>query len=132
MCRPRPSLTALFLIASACHINNPAARRPSRRSPAGQATISGKIVDASAAPIAGAQVTLYRLESLNSRWGRFKVEHAAVAADGAGTYKFPGLGDGYFMVSVERRGSRGRSTLRPSRPTRHSRSTSCSNRRYRS
>jgi hypothetical protein len=30
--------------------------------------ISGKIVDASAASIAGAQVTLYRLESRNGRW----------------------------------------------------------------
>ena len=99
MCRPRPSLTALLLIATACHINNGAVAQPEKS--VKEATISGKIVDASAAPVAGAQVTLYRLESLNARWGRFKVEHAAEAADGAGTFKFPGLGDGYFMLSVE-------------------------------
>jgi thiol-disulfide isomerase/thioredoxin len=98
---PRPFLTALLLIAGACHINNPAARAVDEPAKSGgEATISGKIVDASAAPIAGAKVTLHRLESLNSRWGRFKIERAAAAADGAGTYKFSGLGDGYFMLSV--------------------------------
>jgi thiol-disulfide isomerase/thioredoxin len=105
MANPRASLTALLLIAGACHINNPAVRafaEPARSG--GQGVISGKIVDASAASIAEAQVTLYRLESRNGRWGRFKIARAAAATDGAGTYKFQGLEDGYFMLSVERAG----------------------------
>ena len=75
MCNPRPFLTALLLIAGACHINNPAVGADGEPAKSGgRAAISGKIVNASAAPVAGAQVTLYRLESLNARWGRFKVE----------------------------------------------------------
>jgi hypothetical protein len=70
----------------------------------GQEAISGKVVDASAASIAGAHVTLYRLESQNGRWGRFKIARAAAATDGAGAYKFQGPEDGYFMLSVERAG----------------------------
>ena len=105
MCSPRPSLTALLLIAGACHINNPAVRAVAEPAKSGgRAAISGKIVDASAAPVAGAQVTLYRLESPTARWGRFKIARAGAATDGAGTYKFQGLGDGYFMLSVERAG----------------------------
>ncbi len=105
MYRPCSSLTALFLIALASHVTiPPVCAGDELAKPGGQATISGKIVDALAAPIAGAQVTLYRLESVNQRWGRFKVEGASAAADGSGTYKFPGLGDGYFMVSVESAG----------------------------
>ena len=87
MANPRPSLTALLLIAGACHINNPAVRafaEPAKSG--GQGVISGKIVDASAASIAGAQVTLYRLESRNGRWGRFHIARAAAATDGAGMY----------------------------------------------
>jgi hypothetical protein len=106
MCSPRPSLTALFLIAGACHINGPAVRAFAEPAKSGsQAAISGKIVDESAAAVAGAQVTLYRLESQNGRWGRFKIARAAAATDGSGTFKFQGLEDGYFMLSVESAGS---------------------------
>ncbi len=111
MCSPRPSLTALLLIAGACHIHNLAVRAVAEPTKSGgQAAISGTIVNASAAPIAGARVTLYRLESPNGRWGRFKIAHERSTTDEAGTYRFPGLGDGYFMVSVE--GARFARTLR--------------------
>src|SRR4051812_9533574 len=105
MSGPRSSLTALLLIAVACHINAPevcAAAEPAKSG--GQAAISGKVLEASAAAVAGAQVTLYRLESPNPRWGRFKIARASATTDGAGTYKFEGLEDGDFMVSVERAG----------------------------
>jgi Carboxypeptidase regulatory-like domain len=106
MCIPRPSLTMLLLIAGACHIHDSAVRAFAEpANSGGQAAISGKIVDTSAASVAGAQVTLYRLESLNARWGRFKIARAAAATDGSGTYKFQGLEDGYFMLSVESAGS---------------------------
>ncbi len=102
MCSPRPSLTALLLIAGACHINNPvvgAVAEPTKSG--GQGAISGKIIDAKAAPIAKAQVTLYRLESPTGRWGRFKIARESAATDQAGSFKFQGLEDGYFMLSVE-------------------------------
>ena len=103
MCSPRSSLTALLLIAGACHINNPVVRaavaEPAKSG--GQGAISGKIIDAKAAPIAKAQVTLYRLESPTGRWGRFKIARESAATDSAGSFKFEGLEDGYFMVSVE-------------------------------
>jgi thiol-disulfide isomerase/thioredoxin len=105
MCIPRPSLTMLLLIAGACHINDSAVRafaEPAKSG--GQAAISGKIVDTSAAAVAGAQVTLHRLESQNGRWGRFKIARAAAVTDGSGTYKFEGLDDGYFVLSVEQAG----------------------------
>jgi thiol-disulfide isomerase/thioredoxin len=105
MCSPRPSLTALLLIAVTCHINAReivADTEPAKSG--GQAAISGKILDASAAAVVGAQVTLYRLESPTPRWGRFKIARESATTDGAGTYKFAGLEDGYFMLSVERAG----------------------------
>jgi thiol-disulfide isomerase/thioredoxin len=105
MCSPRLSLTALLLVAGACHVNNRVACSAAEPAKSGdQAAISGKIVDALSAPVAGAQVTLYRLESPTGRWGRFKIARESAATDAAGSYKFPGLGDGYFMLSVEKAG----------------------------
>ncbi|WP_422931838.1 carboxypeptidase regulatory-like domain-containing protein [Singulisphaera sp. PoT] len=71
---------------------------------AGKATLSGKILDAKSAPLAGAKVTPYRLDSTNPRWGRFQVARDVVSTGDDGAYKFEGVEPGYYMVSVEREG----------------------------
>jgi thiol-disulfide isomerase/thioredoxin len=95
----------MLLIAGACYMNSPAARafaEPAKSG--GQAAISGKVVDASTAPVAGASVTLYRLESSNTLSRRFKIVGTAAVTDGAGTYKYERLEEGYFLLSVEKDG----------------------------
>jgi thiol-disulfide isomerase/thioredoxin len=68
---------------------------------ADSAAISGKVVDGSAAPVSGAQITLYRLGMVNSHWDRFRGVGDPTRTDGAGGYRFAGLEDGYYMLSVE-------------------------------
>jgi thiol-disulfide isomerase/thioredoxin/protocatechuate 3,4-dioxygenase beta subunit len=61
--------------------------------------ISGKIVDSTGAPIAGAQIELYRYLLQSYRWGqRWAV--STTLTDKAGTYSFPELPDGDFMLSA--------------------------------
>jgi thiol-disulfide isomerase/thioredoxin len=63
--------------------------------------ITGKIVDRLNSSVVGARVTLYRWQSPSGRWGRWKVASDPVLTDKAGTYRFEGLADDYFMLSVE-------------------------------
>jgi thiol-disulfide isomerase/thioredoxin len=63
--------------------------------------ITGKIVDRVNSPVVGARATLYRWQSPTRRWGRWKVATDPVVTDKAGTYRFEGLADDYFMLSIE-------------------------------
>jgi thiol-disulfide isomerase/thioredoxin len=64
------------------------------------AEISGKILDGAKSPVDQAHVTLYRWESPNRRWGRWKVVGDAFTTDKSGVYRFAKLPDDYFMVAV--------------------------------
>ncbi len=132
MCGLRSSLTAMLLIAGACHIDFPAARAVDEPAKSGgRAAISGKIVDASAAPVAGRgsrciASTRPTLDGDASRscakvprpigWGR---TGSRVWATVTSWSRSRGTG------------SLGRSAPRTSRPVGRSRSISCSSRRHR-
>ena len=56
--------------------------------------IFGKVVDAAGAPLAEAQVSLYRDESLNKRFCRWVAACKPVIADEVGTYQIEKLPSG--------------------------------------
>lgn len=95
MLKLRPSFAALVWIAAACRIGGAAAP------PDGPGGISGRVVDAAGAPVAGVKVTPYRLGKVGGRWDRFRAAADAVATDGSGAFGFGGVGDGYYMLSAE-------------------------------
>ena len=75
-----------------------------REGDAAKAVLSGKIRGGAGGPVVGAEVTLHQLGEANGQWDRFTVAaHATTTADSGG-YEFAGLGDGYYVVSVERDG----------------------------
>ena len=91
-----------------------------------QAAISGKIVDAlPSTPILRCRSHCIALTRRPGVGDASRELAASAATDAAGTYKFPGLGDGYFMLSVEKAGFPRRSVRRPSRAMRQSKSKSC-------
>ncbi len=99
-------VTALLLLGI-CSTDSAGVSADNRGEPAnsdGQRAIVGTVVDDTGAPVIGAKVALYRLESPTQRWGRFKITHEGVATNDAGSYRFQGLQDDYFMVSVEQVG----------------------------
>lgn len=98
----RPSLGLLFaLFGSLAFVDRPgyAADRPSER-----AAISGKVMDGSARPVAGARIALFRTDLVGSHWGGYRAVGKGVESDAAGKYRIDGLEDGYYMISVESEG----------------------------
>ncbi|QEH36032.1 Thiol-disulfide oxidoreductase ResA [Aquisphaera giovannonii] len=94
--------SVVALLAGACCLAGPASGDPP--GPGGRAVLSGKIVDGSGAPVAGARLTLHHLVLANGRWGRFRVARERPATDASGAYRFADLEDGYYMTSVEKEG----------------------------
>ncbi|MFO0889238.1 MAG: carboxypeptidase regulatory-like domain-containing protein [Isosphaeraceae bacterium] len=105
MDRPRAPLAVLLLVATACRAESAMAGADAGAGePIPKGVITGKVIDASSAPVSGARVTLYRFDRIGTRWGTFKVERGDAETDGTGTYRFEALKDGYYLVSAEKAG----------------------------